>query len=364
MQLFFKTLDHKTFYMEVDMDGTIEDLVSKIEDDMGRENLYKLIYAGKLLKEEKLLSDYKITRKIPIILMITKPANSAGNSKMEQEPIVKLHNKKKCEENNFDFAQFKRTRTVTEDSGFEEDFNSNHFVTEKEFTDVIEVIKTCEYLGNKEDPTVTIMEVKTSIAKYCEDEDIENMDLEDIILDKIDDIMDAKLNKMQLKALLEDIQSIYEESREDVRNVKQSPLSLDNDDDLISDEDDKEEDTNMKRLTEMGFTEEEAENALQATSNNLQSAVEFLVPTTENESSKASQSFSISSKSNPLAFLRDIEEFQFLRYLVLQDPTQLQPLLLSFGQSHPDIMKIIHQNKDMFVSMIHEQTGGRLRGRH
>eukprot|EP00092_Neocalanus_flemingeri_P106897 GFUD01137168.1.p1 GENE.GFUD01137168.1~~GFUD01137168.1.p1 ORF type:complete len:361 (-),score=113.82 GFUD01137168.1:173-1255(-) len=360
MKLLFKTLDHVTFNMEVDMEGTVEDLVCQIEDDMGRENLYKLIFAGKLLKEGKPLSDYNIMKKIPIILMVTKPISAAGSSKMEQEPQMKENCDK---QSGFDFAQFKRTRTVTEDSGFEEDFSSDHFVTDKEFRDVMEIIKTCEYLGKKEDPAVTVMEIKNIFAKYCKDEEMENLDFEDFMLEKINYILEAKLNKIQLRALLEDIQSIYEESRADVRNVKQSPLSLD-DDDLISDEDDKEEDTNMKRLTEMGFTEEEAENALKTASNNLQSAVEFLVPTTENESSKASQSFSISSKSNPLAFLRDIEEFQFLRYLVLQDPTQLQPLLLSFGQSHPDIMKIIHQNKDMFVSMIHEQTGGRLRGRH
>jgi len=362
MKLIFKTLDQKNFNMEVDVEGTVEDLICKLEDDMGRENLYKLIYAGKLLKEDKMLSDYNISSKIPIILMVTKPLNTGGSSKIEQETNSKPQ-QNDDEPESLNFAQFKRTRTVTEDSGFEEDFNSNHFVTDKEFTDVIEIIKTCEYLRKKEDPKVTSKEIRTLIAKYCEEEDIENLDFEDMILEKIDDIVEAKLNKVQLKALFEDIQSIYDESRENLVQAKDFSFDL-VEDESTSDESDTEEDTNMKRLTDMGFTVEEADNALKATSNNLQSAVDFLVPTTENERSTASESFSINSKSNPLAFLRDIDEFQFLRFLVLQDPQQLQPLLLSFGQSHPDIMKIINQNKDIFVSMIHEQTGAKLNGRH
>jgi hypothetical protein len=43
----------------------------------------------------------------------------------------------------FELSQFKRCRTVTEDSGFGEDFKSDQFITDKEFTNVIEVIQTC-----------------------------------------------------------------------------------------------------------------------------------------------------------------------------------------------------------------------------
>ena len=49
----------------------MEDLISRIEDMFGRENLYKLIFSGKLLKEEDPLTKYKLKSKIPIIVMIT-----------------------------------------------------------------------------------------------------------------------------------------------------------------------------------------------------------------------------------------------------------------------------------------------------
>merc|ERR1712186_208653 len=71
-----------------------------------------------------------------------------------------------------------------------------------------------------------------------------------------------------------------------------------------------------------------------------------------------------SSQSKSLDFLRDIEEFQFLRYQVLHDPALLQPLLISFSQTHPTIMKTINENKEVFVRMLYEQTGAKLNGKH
>jgi uncharacterized UBP type Zn finger protein len=58
-----------------------------------------------------------------------------------------------------------------------------------------------------------------------------------------------------------------------IRHVQVFSYSL-VDDGSSSDESDTEEDTKLRRLTDMGFTEEEAENALKSTSNNLYSAVQ------------------------------------------------------------------------------------------
>ena len=86
-KLNFKTLDQKNFSLALDSTCiTVEDLICQMEDTFGRENLYKLICAGKLLKEEKNLTDYNLNSKIPIIVMITKSPQlkpespkSAGN---------------------------------------------------------------------------------------------------------------------------------------------------------------------------------------------------------------------------------------------------------------------------------------------
>ena len=59
----------------------VEELISLVEDYLGDECLYKLIYAGKLLKEECYLTDYSLTS-VPIIVMATKLPNQKENEKV------------------------------------------------------------------------------------------------------------------------------------------------------------------------------------------------------------------------------------------------------------------------------------------
>ena len=271
MQLFFKTLDHKTFNMEVDMDGAVENIISKLEDDLGQDNLYKLIYAGKLLKEEKPLSDYNISNKIPIIVMVTKIRDSAGgvSKSLKTEQTIKSG----------EYANLKRTRTVTEDSGFGEDFDTDHFDTNAEFDNVVETIQNYEYLGRKEEPAIaaTISDIKTILISLCEEEIIENMKLAAAILDNSDDVIDAQPNKQQLNDLLKDVQSIFEESRGTLRDLEGILGWLD---DISSDEKDHVADTKMRRrFKEMAFSKESIDNALRQNLNNIQGSAEICVPT-------------------------------------------------------------------------------------
>ena len=106
LQLNFKTLDHRSFSLSVgESVELVEDLVTIIEDKLGRDNLYKLIHAGagvnvvssdftifgkvqpfysstvlltplhagKLLREGERLRDHAVTSRVPIIVMVTKP---------------------------------------------------------------------------------------------------------------------------------------------------------------------------------------------------------------------------------------------------------------------------------------------------
>merc|ERR1712198_159136 len=49
------------------------DVKTRIENDFGQDNIYKLIYAGKILKDDNTLKSYNIKEKQFIVLMITKP---------------------------------------------------------------------------------------------------------------------------------------------------------------------------------------------------------------------------------------------------------------------------------------------------
>jgi len=359
-KLNFKTLNQKNFSLSLDSTCvTVEDLICKMEDTFGRENLYKLIFAGKLLKEEKNLSDYNLNSKIPVIVMITKSPEIKAESPKPEETSEKL---------DLESANFKRTRTVTEDSGIEEDFNSDHFVLQSEFTSVIEIIKSCDYLNlNRNNPLDEAIlgkdEILLHIENYCEEMETDE-DFKEMLSEYLDQMTGAQLNKAQLMAMLEDLQDIYDEPREKTEkkdNSRMAEVEEDSEYFTESEEEEKEKELEAKleRLLDMGFSREDSLRALETANKNVSAAVEILMPSTRPASTSKP-----SSASNPLSFLRDIEEFQFLRYQVLHDPSLLQPLLISFGQSHPDIMKVINENKDIFISMLYEQTGAKMQGRH
>ena len=264
------------------------------------------------------------------------------------------------EKNEVESANFKRVRTITEDSGIEEDINDDHFVTDAEFDSVIDIIHSCQYLSNSEsDVMLSKDQTISAINKYCSENDPED-DFKNVLERNIEKIIDCKFNKAQLMALLEDIQDIYDEPRSK-HEKEEKPEEIADISDFEEEDEEEEIRGKLERLTDMGFSRESAEVALTSAKNNVTVAVELLMPSTTQSSAPPTLA---SSKSNPLAFLRDIEEFQFLRYQVLHDPNLLQPLLISFGQSHPQIMKTINENKDIFISMLYEQTGAKLHGRH
>jgi len=263
------------------------------------------------------------------------------------------------EKNEVESANFKRVRTITEDSGFEEDINDDHFVTDAEFDSVVDIIHSCQYLSNSEsDVPLTNDQTISTINKYCSETDPED-DFKEVLNRNIEKINGCNFNKAQLMALLEDIQDIYDEPRSK-HEKEEKPEEIADISDFEDEDEEEEIRGKLERLTDMGFSRESAEAALTSANNNVTVAIELLMPS----STSSVPSALASSKSNPLAFLRDIEEFQFLRYQVLHDPNLLQPLLISFGQSHPQIMKTINENKDIFISMLYEQTGAKLHGRH
>merc|ERR1712110_1250800 len=62
----------------------VDDIRTRIENDFGQENIYKLIYAGKILKDDQTLKSYKINPKQFIVLMITKPQKPIEEEREEK----------------------------------------------------------------------------------------------------------------------------------------------------------------------------------------------------------------------------------------------------------------------------------------
>ncbi|KAI1314839.1 hypothetical protein EDD11_001664 [Mortierella claussenii] len=59
-----------------------------------------------------------------------------------------------------------------------------------------------------------------------------------------------------------------------------------------------------------------------------------------------------------LAFLRDQPQFQQIRELVQHNPDLLQPLLVQLGQSNPQMLHLINQNQQAFLQLLNEGYDG------
>jgi len=327
-----KTLDQRSFQMEVGEDESVEDLICKMEDMMGSENLYKLIYAGKMMREGEMLRDYNITGRLPVVVMVTK----IGEYRPGQERHTETQEPKT-----------KRIRTESEDSGFGDELGE-HFVTDREFTIALEVVMTCQHF--RRDSVLISREEMEHMVNTTFQEDTET--LKQIILSRIEEVERAAPTQEQFQAFILDIESMYQEVREipEARDVQDVEDESEDFEDL--EEEESLEERNLKTLTSMGFSKEDSEAALTRSSGSLQVALDLLLPRSSDIPPP------LPSLPNPLAFLRDLPEFQYLRYLVLRQPTLLKPLLISFGQSHPELMAEINTHKEQFVAMLYEQTGG------
>merc|ERR1711874_894191 len=139
----------------------------------------------------------------------------------------------------------------------------------------------------------------------------------------------------------------------------------------------------VQNIMDMGYGRDEVVAALTASFNNPDRAVEYLLtgippsvraerpaetPGSDapaSESNPASAAAGTGSEetgssggtgggSNPLAFLRNQEEFQQMKRLLQQNPGMLNAPLQNIGQSNPELLQIISQNQEAFIRMINE----------
>lgn len=122
----------------------------------------------------------------------------------------------------------------------------------------------------------------------------------------------------------------------------------------------------VDNIVEMGYSRVMAIQALQASFNDADRAVEYLlseipvmaqaltgqplraIPAQSAENCNA-------PSENPLAFLRNSQEFRELRTLVRNDIETLQEACVQIAKSNPDLYRLILDNKDAFLDFINEE---------
>lgn len=136
----------------------------------------------------------------------------------------------------------------------------------------------------------------------------------------------------------------------------------------------------IQRITEMGYSEEEARIALEICDNNPDRAVEYLLSEIATSSMPASVGGGAGSggggggvgsalggsaggglagsQESRLAFLREHPTFLEMKRLLQEDPSLLPQLLQKIQSSNPDLMRIISENQVEFLALINEGADG------
>lgn len=105
------------------------------------------------------------------------------------------------------------------------------------------------------------------------------------------------------------------------------------------------------------YDREQVEQALRASFNNPDRAVEYLltgIPAQLFEDPPEDPPEAQDQAQDPLAFLRTQPQFQQMRQVIQQNPQLLNAVLQQIGQTNPALLQLISQNQEAFVRMLNE----------
>lgn len=298
MWITIKNLQQQTIKVEFDESQTVEKLKEKIESELGKEypaTQQKLIYAGCILDDGKIISSYNIDEKKFIVVMVKKAPSSTGAKEKEKEEPPKTN------------EPAASTTTESKDD------------------------------TSKSSPT----KITSSPAKTATSEEPSSAST-------------ANVSLAQAEANL-----VMGESYN----------------------------TMVKNIMEMGYDRESVVRALNASFNNPERAVEYLItgipeffaaaaaageqpavggaaaqdrpaaqPAAAAEVRPAGESV---GGEGPLAFLRNQAQFQQMRNVIQQNPEMLNAVLQQIGQTNPALLQLISENQEAFVNMLNESDEGR-----
>ena len=200
MQLLLKTLDNNLIELEITQDEPVRNIVEKIKNKWGQENMYRLIYAGKVLKDGNHLSEYGVTATLPIIVLVTKPLNT--ERKASYQKSSKYSNIKPEED---DAALKKKSRRYALYRRTKPDFtgsNSNYSVTDSDFSSSLNLIMNCNYLFQEDVGKITKEEMIIAMNKRFQDDDPEEAPVKEMIIKKLEEVINAGPNEAQFNAFL------------------------------------------------------------------------------------------------------------------------------------------------------------------
>eukprot|EP01134_Creolimax_fragrantissima_P001138 CFRG1138T1 len=128
----------------------------------------------------------------------------------------------------------------------------------------------------------------------------------------------------------------------------------------------------ITRLTDMGFPRDQVLGALSAAFGNGDRAVEYLMngipsnvvehqadpePMDADEEVAEESTGGGEHGTGALSFLRNQAPFLQMRAAIQQNPQLLQPLLQQLGNTNPDLLHMLNNNQEEFLTLLNETAG-------
>lgn len=300
--LTLKNLQQQTFTIEIELSCSVKILKEKVEKEKGSEypaGGQKLIYAGKILQDDSILESYNIDEKKFLVIMVTKP-KAPPPSVEPTDPIVQ---------------EAEASVPTTPQTS-----------TSSATTETTSAPTTATAASSTSTTTTTTSSTTQSSTTPAAD----GAGSAESLL-----VMGEEFNRM------------------------------------------------VENIMEMGYERSQVERALRASFNNPYTAVQYLVdgipsnleePAAQQPGSGGGgggggggrqepaggddgEGEGPDPDEDPLNFLRAQPQFEQMRQMIRSNPQLLDAFIQQIGQTNPQLLQVIQQNQEAFVSMLNESSG-------
>ncbi|XP_064387081.1 UV excision repair protein RAD23 homolog A-like [Halichondria panicea] len=304
-----KTLQQKTFEVDIEHTETVRALKEKIEEDKGMEfqaDLLKLIYAGKILEDSQPLSKYKIQPSGFVVVMVSKsrPPPKPAAEESSEATTTSVEASTTAQETPTSQQPPEATATTSESEG-----GVSRMETSEATPTVTPSAQGSDTIESRSEGSL-LQAGSTLVTGPDLDEATSNLMALGYEQDQVIRALNASFNNPDRAAELLM-----------TGNVPNDPIPT----------------------APEGMEEEPGEQPSRD-----------IPPGQQGEGESAGGP----PPANPFEFLQDRPQFQLLRTLVQQNPGSLPNLLQQIGQANPQLLQLVSSNQQAFIDMLNRPSPG------